>query len=439
MGGKKTPAVTAPSPAGATDSLAGVGPAILGASDLVIGHFYRFKFEGTRGVQPYEFLGCIERTRQRERRYRFRQAGTGASWIAVASMVTRYLICEEPATSAPEKISPKTPGDSGEVAPFGATLDPNPDPNPDPSVALAALEEFRQLDKEAYDKADELGEEFQALMRRFDDELLPLVDRMQAFLSIHGSMHIPGLPSWGEWRSAFLKKLKTKMSVRTLQRRLKHYRDEEDAGEKATKHKVERVPVFEEPHASKMCKEGAHLARLVKSPLVSRETLIKGADTYLEKLNSPTEDDATVVSHSITPRLNRREAPTQTATKPLHVSDKDAVLYGVAQAAAVNAANAVEEETIEARFYPFIRFWKLRKYKTFLSFLEKQGIKKDEKVLQYSKLPCGEPYRTYEEALAYVEAFAKALPDLGSYHYGVVFMGEEGTERKVFYLITRGK
>ena len=129
-----------------------------------------------------------------------------------------------PATAGPveEKIFLKTTGDTCEVAPVGATI-------ADPSETLAS---FHEVEKQVYDKLDELADDFQALMRRFDDELLPIVDRAQAFLSTHGIMHVPGigLPPWPEWRSAFLKKLKMKMSVRTLQRKLQKFRqfDEPD-------------------------------------------------------------------------------------------------------------------------------------------------------------------------------------------------------------------
>jgi hypothetical protein len=84
-----------------------------------------------------------------------------------------------------------------------------------------------ELDAEVYTKADELVGDYQALMQRFNDELLPIVDRVQAFLSQRGSMHIPGLPSWTSWRDAFLKNLqkKMKMSLATFKRRLKEFRE----------------------------------------------------------------------------------------------------------------------------------------------------------------------------------------------------------------------
>jgi hypothetical protein len=85
-----------------------------------------------------------------------------------------------------------------------------------------------KIDAEVYTKADELLGEHQALMRRFNDELLPRCDRVQSFLSQRGPMHIPGLPSWSRWRDAFLAFLqkKMKMSLSTFKRRLKEFRDD---------------------------------------------------------------------------------------------------------------------------------------------------------------------------------------------------------------------
>jgi hypothetical protein len=89
---------------------------------------------------------------------------------------------------------------------------------------------FLAVETQVYAKVDELTDVYQALQRRFEVELLPLVDRAQAYLSIHGSMHVPGmgLPPWAEWRDAFLNKLQIKMSARTLQRKLKRLRDSTD-------------------------------------------------------------------------------------------------------------------------------------------------------------------------------------------------------------------
>lgn len=130
-----------------------------------------------------------------------------------------------PATSAAEIISQETSQDSCELGSI--------EPSLTDAEKKDALSEFQTLDAEVYSKADALAGEYQALMDRFNDELLPLCDRVQTFLSQRGSMHIPGLPSWTSWRDAFLKSLqkKMKMSLSTLKRRLKELRqlDEPDA------------------------------------------------------------------------------------------------------------------------------------------------------------------------------------------------------------------
>ncbi len=139
-----------------------------------------------------------------------------------------------PATSAAENNSQDTPPDSCELGSI--------EPSLTDAEKKAAVDEFRKLDAEVYTKADELAVEYQALMQRFNDELLPCCDRVQAFLSQRGSMHIPGLPSWTSWRDKFLAKLqkKMKMSLSTFKRRLKEFQDgdtnepEESEGEEET-------------------------------------------------------------------------------------------------------------------------------------------------------------------------------------------------------------
>jgi hypothetical protein len=124
-----------------------------------------------------------------------------------------------PATSAAEQISQETPRDSCELGSI--------EPSLTDAEKKAAVDEFLKLDEQVYTKADELAGEYQALMQRFNDELLPCCDRVQAFLSQRGSMHIPGLPSWTAWRDRLLKNLqkKMKMSPSTFKRRLKEYQD----------------------------------------------------------------------------------------------------------------------------------------------------------------------------------------------------------------------
>jgi hypothetical protein len=195
------------------------------AADLLPGHVYRFNLKGKYGCAPYTFL---ERTA--DGTYKFKQLGTGYDWRVAATIVTRYLAGEEPdaATSTAEKISQETPSDSCELGSI--------EPSLTNAEQKAAVDEFLKLETELYTKADDLADEYQTLMQRFNDELLPLCDRMQAFLSQRGAMHIPGLPSWTSWRDRFLTTLqkKMKMSLATFKRRLKKFRelgDEEPAPE----------------------------------------------------------------------------------------------------------------------------------------------------------------------------------------------------------------
>jgi len=129
----------------------------------------------------------------------------------------------EPATSVAGKNSQETPQDSCELGSF--------EPSLTKAEQKAAVDEFLKLDAEVYTKADELAGEYQALMQRFDDELLPRCDRVQAVLSQRGPMHIPGLPSWSAWRDAFIAFLQKtmKMSLSTFKRRLKEFQNGEPA------------------------------------------------------------------------------------------------------------------------------------------------------------------------------------------------------------------
>lgn len=135
--------------------------------------------------------------------------------------------------------------------------------------------------------------------------------------------------------------------------------------------------------------------------------------------------------HTITPTLTRREIP----TPPVVEQDKHghAALYHAARVAAVTAANAIEQELVEARFYPVLIFLTDRKIVTFGRFLKTQGIENrgphGEKWRGRTcfNLPGGEPYRTYEEAWAYVQAFAKALPNFDiCYGVEIVSMDDGG-------------
>jgi hypothetical protein len=154
------------------------------------------------------------------------------------------------------------------------------------------------------------------------DQAIPTLAEMEAFLSRKGRNKLGGIadelklmnfPKWGEYLISYAEKYG--LSARSLQRRLHEFRGEkgseshpkrdtpkvkDESGddfiarlvaanqqrqEKGNNKRQEMVPVIQETLASQLCKEGAHLARMVKNPHVSRETLIKMADAYLVKLH----------------------------------------------------------------------------------------------------------------------------------------------------------
>jgi hypothetical protein len=65
----------------------------------------------------------------------------------------------------------------------------------------------------------------------FRTMILPLLDQMQSLLSERGSrrklLDLAGAPQWGEWFEDFEKRLHLDISLRTIQRWLKQYREAE--------------------------------------------------------------------------------------------------------------------------------------------------------------------------------------------------------------------
>ncbi len=184
------------------------------------------------------------------------------------------------------------------------------------------------------------------------DQAIPTLAEMEAFLSRKGRHKLSGVadelklmnfPKWGEYLKSYAEKYD--LSVRSLQRRLHEYRGEANSEshpkrdtpkvriessdefiarlvaesqakrEKGSNKGQDRVPVIEESLASQLCKEGAHLARAVKIPPVSRDTLIKMADAYLEKMHGNT-----IESESALPEL----APEPPATESWTEENEDA-------------------------------------------------------------------------------------------------------------------
>ncbi len=71
----------------------------LTAATLQVGHLYRFDLMGAHGGRPYKFV-----KRMRDGTYRFEQVGTKRRWQVGATIVTRYLIGEEPSL-APSAVT----------------------------------------------------------------------------------------------------------------------------------------------------------------------------------------------------------------------------------------------------------------------------------------------------------------------------------------------
>jgi hypothetical protein len=74
----------------------------------------------------------------------------------------------------------------------------------------------------------------QAVKAKADfDALVPLLDLMQSMLSQRGSrrrlMDTLGLPTWTEWFTEFRPRLHEEITLRTVQRKLREYRDEHDS------------------------------------------------------------------------------------------------------------------------------------------------------------------------------------------------------------------
>jgi hypothetical protein len=92
---------------------------------------------------------------------------------------------------------------------------------------------FYQLEKQITIKLDAYVEQAVEAKTNFD-ALIPLLDQMQSMLSQRGSQRILmdtlGLPTWTDWFNDFRPRLHEDISFRTIQRRLRAYRDDSEAG-----------------------------------------------------------------------------------------------------------------------------------------------------------------------------------------------------------------
>lgn len=327
-------------PAGEADPRAALVPASrvkFRAADLLPGHVYRFNLKGKYGCAPYTFL---ERTA--DGTYKFKQLGTGYDWRVAATIVTRYLAGEEPdaATSAAEIIFQETPSDSCELG--------SNEPSLTDAEKKATVDEFSELDKEVYTKADELADEYQTLMERFNGELLPLCDRMQSLLSQRGFMHIPGLPSWSKWRDRLIAYLqqRMKMSLSQFKRRLKEYQDgtdltdgepEPNDPEPEPDPDDDPAPVVIEPPKERVTKwierqrktllggDGPIDADPIRGPERRIDTALRMLDEFELQIDDGLLDPVPQVA-SLRHEINQHQRDTKLRVVPLHLHQANALV-----------------------------------------------------------------------------------------------------------------
>jgi hypothetical protein len=104
------------------------------------------------------------------------------------------------------------------------------------------LTQFAYLDESARSKAKEVAR-MGRLHQAAWDELIPILDEMQNLLSQRGADHaqaVPGLPEWRVWWGDFSTKYQLNVSFRTVQDRLRAYREVPD-GEKPVRPRVTRA------------------------------------------------------------------------------------------------------------------------------------------------------------------------------------------------------
>jgi hypothetical protein len=118
--------------------------------------------------------------------------------------------------------------DSGNSPPpqFGSTGDTCRELNS--SITPGELHaEYLDLNKQITVKVDAYVTQASKAKTDFD-EMMPLVDRMQAMLSQRGSLRVlmdtVGLPTWTEWFEGFRERLHEEITIRSIQRKLKAYR-----------------------------------------------------------------------------------------------------------------------------------------------------------------------------------------------------------------------
>lgn len=258
-------------------------------------------------------------------------------------------------TDMPEPVTPS----AGEADPLTVLLPATSTPEPakmSGSPQETAADEWKRQYDERQRKVEEEWKqrkqlyraEYEALDTKLNsygdaialtiDEAIPTLAEMETFLSRKGSnwhgsraqeLSLMNFPKWSEYLRSFADKYD--LSVRSLQRRLHEFRGEDnseshpkrdtpkvkdetndefiarlvaeskDGKDKGDRTRQDRTPVIEEPLASALCKEGAHLARLARKfpPLADR------ANSFLAKLHGeePADVDETPVTASALPEL----------------------------------------------------------------------------------------------------------------------------------------
>ena len=118
--------------------------------------------------------------------------------------------------------------------------------------------EYQELDRQINTKAAKYAT--RAVKARNDlDELMPLLDKMQAMLSKRGTerqlMDTLEIPTWTEWFKDFRPRLKEDVTIRTIQRKLREYR-----GKKPTKRKRQKYDAVDILRLETVAKAAQQLA-----------------------------------------------------------------------------------------------------------------------------------------------------------------------------------
>ena len=109
-----------------------------------------------------------------------------------------------------------------------------------PSIAAQQMQsEFANLQKQIDSKLGVYVAQVKKATADFD-AMIPLLDRMQAMLSQRGKlrelMDAAKLPTWTQWFESFRKRLDEDVTLRTIQRKLREYREGKQSTTKRTLH-----------------------------------------------------------------------------------------------------------------------------------------------------------------------------------------------------------